>query len=173
MSSLSELSSLFRNFRHLSLTFTTFSELSPLVRNFCHLALIFKVSPSGQKVVPSGQTLLLSGQIFFFDFGTFTTLTELSPLLRNFRNFLVMFPFFTFSLPLQVAFASTLTYDPHHDLQHPPSSLAASIWCFHVVTFGTFATFATFSELSPLLGGVHYFHVPFASSSRFCFHTDL
>ena len=47
---------------------------------------------------------------------------------------------------------STLTYDPHHNLQHPSRSVAASIGCFHhdVVTFGTFATFATFTELSPL-----------------------
>ena len=107
-------------------------------------------------------------------YGTFATFSELSPLLRNFRNFWVVFTFFTFPSPLQVAFASTLTYDPHHDLQHPPQLTGGEhlvFPCRHV--YGTFATFATFSELSPLLGCVHLFHVPFATPPCFCFHTDL
>ena len=101
-------------------------------------------------------------------FGTIVTFT--SPLLHV-RDVWVVFTCFTFPWPLRVAFASTLTCDPHHNLQHPSSSLETSIWCFHVVTFGTFVTFT-----SPLL---HFRDVWVVFTCftfpprRFCFHTDL
>jgi hypothetical protein len=93
----------------------------------------------------------LAASIWCFHVVTFTTFSELSPLFRNFRHFWVVFTFFTFPSPPHVAFASTLTYDPHHDLQHPPSSLAASIWCLYFLS-------GTFTELSPLLRNFRHFY---------------
>ena len=87
-------------------------------------------------------------------------LSPLSPLFRNFRHFWVVFTFFTFPSPPHLAFASTLTKDAHHDLQHPPSSLEASISCFHVVTF------VTLTERSPLFRNFHHFDGTFATCTE-------
>ena len=61
---------------------------------------------------------------------TVATLSSPSPLCRHHRHFWVVVTFVTFPLPFRVAFASTLTYDPSHNLQDPCSPQEASILMF-------------------------------------------
>ena len=127
---------------------------------------------------------------------TVGTLSSLSPLYRHRRHFVVTVAtlsspspllgcdaFFTFPLPLRVAFASTLTYDPSHNLQDPCSPQEARILMF--APFGSprcrphrhfLVTVATLSSPSPLCRHRRHFWVVITSlaiSRRFCFHTDL
>ena len=153
-----------RHFYGTFATFATFTELSELLVVFTYFtfpspphltfALTLTYEPHHNLQHPSRS---LAASIWCFHVATFTELSPLSPLFLNFRHFWVVFTFFTFPSPPHLTFASTLTYDPHHDLQYPPSSLEASIWCFHVVTS---------TELSPLLRNFRHFFGTFATFSE-------
>ena len=111
--------------------------------------------------------------IFFFQFQnfhhfyrTFATFSELSPLLGCVHFFHI-----PFAAPPRFRFHTDLGCPPRPPA--PPQLTGGEHLVFPFRHFdGPFATFATFSELSPLLGCVHLFHVPFATPPRFRFHTD-
>jgi len=50
---------------------------------------------------------------------------------RHSRHFWVVITFVAFLLPLRVAFASTLIYDPSHNLREPCSTQEARMECLH------------------------------------------
>ena len=102
--------------------------------------------------------------------GTFTTLTELSPLISYFHHFYGTFATCTELSPLDFNFQGFAFRSKGGAFRSNTFAFRSNFF-FRFRNFHHFyRTFTTFSELSPLLGCVHFFHVPFATPSRFRFH---